>query len=54
MLSVLKFVDLIVSGELPHQSSLLDSSLIGLQKTDGGVRLIVGSQVFVHSTLVTK
>ena len=30
--AIVKFVNLILSGELPRHSSLLDSSLIGLQK----------------------
>ena len=44
--AALGFVNLILSGELPRHSSLLDSSLIGLQKPDGGVRPIAVGEVW--------
>jgi hypothetical protein len=44
--AILKFVNLILSGELPRHSSLLDSSLIGLQKPGGGVRPIAIGEVW--------
>ena len=44
--AIVKFVNLILSGELPRHSSLLDSSLIGLQKPDGGVRPIAIGEVW--------
>ena len=40
------FIYLILSGELPRHGSLLDSSLIGLQKPDGGVRPIAIGEVW--------
>ena len=39
-LAVLGVVNLILSGELPRETFLLDSNLIGLDKPDGGVRPI--------------
>ena len=41
-----KVVNLILSGELPRHSSLLDSSLIGLARPDGGVRSIAVGEVW--------
>lgn len=44
------FVNLMLSGRLPHLGSLLDSSLIGLQKPDGGVRPIAIGEVLYRLT----
>ena len=44
--AVLAFVNLILSGKLPRHASLLDSSLIGLQKQDDGVRPIAVGEVW--------
>ena len=44
--AVLAFVNLILSGKLPRHASLLDSSLIGLQKPDNGVRPIAVGEVW--------
>ena len=43
--ATLAFVNLILSGELPRHDSLLESSLIGLRKPDGGVRPIAIGEV---------
>lgn len=45
--AALAFVNLILSGELPRHSTLLDASLIGLQKpNNGGVRPIAVGEVW--------
>ncbi|MES2940453.1 MAG: reverse transcriptase domain-containing protein, partial [Pseudomonadota bacterium] len=46
--ATLAFVNLILGGELPRHSSLLDSSLVGLRKPDGGVRPIAIGEVWVR------
>jgi hypothetical protein len=44
--ATLAFINLILSGKLPRHASLLDSSLIGLQKPDNGVRPIAVGEVW--------
>ncbi len=50
--SVLAFVNLVLSGELPRASFLLDSSLIGLCKPGGGVRPIAIGEVWYRISML--
>jgi hypothetical protein len=48
--ATLAFVNLMLTGKLPRHSTLLDSSLVGLQKPDGGARPIAIGEVLYRLT----
>lgn len=48
--ATLAFVNLMLTGRLPRHSSLLDSSLVGIQKPDGGARPIAIGEVLYRLT----
>lgn len=48
--ATLAFVNLMLTGRLPRHSSLLDSSLVGIQKPDGGTRPIAIGEVLYRLT----